>query len=105
MFNKNAPSKLADSENDNDFCNTVVTFFSDKIRRIENLLKDIQPKNEENIDCIETPLVDQNSNALQDFQPVSEDDIRKLINSSSSKSCLLDSIQRIDAIAQASLSI
>ena len=94
LFNKNTPSKLPDNENenDNDLCNTMVTFFSDKIKKIENLLKDVQSKNEENIDCIETPLVDQNSNALQDFQPVSEDDIRKLINSSASKSCILDPI-------------
>ena len=50
--------KSHNCENDNDFCSTMVTFFCDKIIKIENLLKDVQSKNEENIDCIETPLAD-----------------------------------------------
>ena len=93
LLNKNAPSKLPDSENNTDLCNSIVTFFSNKIKKIENQLKEVQSKRYSNIDTcfVQSSSVNENS-ILRSFYPVSEEKIRKLISSSASKSCILDPI-------------
>lgn len=93
MFNKNVPSKLPDCENDSELCNSMVTFFSTKIQKIENQLREIQAKTNSNQDTltIEASTV-YHKDTLRSFHPVTEDNIRKLIISSASKSCILDPI-------------
>ena len=95
LFNKNVPSKLPDSENDDDLCQSMVKFFSEKVEKIENLLKEVQSNTTLNC-CSDTFLPETVKNkeksTLQSFHPVTEEDIRKHITSSASKSCIIDPI-------------
>ena len=68
----------------------MVTFFSEKIQKIENLLVQSKTKSCVNI----TPTLGINGTpSLQAFPPVTEEDISKLIRSSASKSCIVHPIQ------------
>ena len=93
LLNKNAPSKLPDSDNDTELCESMVTFFSNKIQKIESQLKEVQSKtsSDNDVSITESSIITVNS-TLQSFHPVTEDNIQKLISSSPSKSCVLDPI-------------
>jgi len=69
----------------------MVTFSSDKVKKIENILRDVQSKTTSNSDPIVFPDSELNA-TFRSFHCVSEDDVRKLITSSASKSCILDPI-------------
>ena len=71
----------------------MATFFSNKIKKIEDQLKEVQSKRYSFTDtCLaQSSSINENS-ILRSFLPVTEENIRKLISSSASKSCILDPI-------------
>ncbi len=87
LLNKKKTSKLPDSENDTDLCNRIITFFTDKVKKIEELLKSLQTSQVE-----QSETVHDSSDTLCSFEPVTEEDVLKIITSSASKSCILDPI-------------
>jgi len=77
-------TNLPTHDNTQDLSNDFVNFFKDKIEKITTTF----PQNNE------TPqmTVNTNVNMMREFQPVSEEYIRKLITSGKKKSCHLDPI-------------
>ncbi|MCH1595850.1 MAG: hypothetical protein L7S42_05015 [Flavobacteriaceae bacterium] len=89
-MNREAPSKLPDSENETDLCNTFVDFFADKVRKIEDSLKLLQ-SNSNFTTYNDAPICGVLKN-LNSFNPVTEEHVGKIIQASASKSCVLDPI-------------
>ena len=67
-----------------DLANSFVHFFSDKIMKIRTTLQSSAP--------VSITRLSINNSALSSFEPVSEDDILKILKSSPTKSCDLDPI-------------
>jgi len=88
LFNKDTQSKLPDSENDADLCDKIVTFFAEKVKKIEDDLKLLQSEHN-NLTDISSPACKGN---LLSFDTVTDELVRSVITSSASKSCILDPI-------------
>jgi exonuclease III len=84
LMNRKPESKLPSSETPEDLCNAFADFFVEKINTIRKNLADVNRETEDQFfsDC----------NILDKLEPASEDEVRKLITSSPTKSCNLDPI-------------
>jgi len=77
---------LPDFESEGDLANDFVRFFHNKIRDLRNKLDNIVPPS------ISVDINDRCRSSFSSFNPVTEDDIRRLISQSTSASCSLDPI-------------
>ena len=84
ILHKSSTIILPDHISPIDLANTFGHFFSDKIVKIRVALKSSVP--------VSHTRPNGNTSALSSFEPVSEDDILKILRSSNSKSCDLDPI-------------
>ena len=84
ILHKSSTIILPDHISPIDLANTFGHFFSDKIAKIRVALKSSVP--------VSLTRPNSNSTALSSFEPVSEGDILKILKSSTTKSCNLDTI-------------
>jgi hypothetical protein len=87
LLNKKKLTALPNCESLDELCNRFATFFQDKIRAIHDGLKEVRNSN--------FPLDPDPhfaGSSFDNFDPVTEDHLAKIINSSASKSCCLDPV-------------
>lgn len=90
LLNENKPSKLPSCDSTQELANRIASFFSEKITKIRAYLEEIQHKFGVKL-APEESLVSEELQ-LKSLDPVTEDEIQKLIMTSATKSCILDPI-------------
>ena len=89
MLGKKKSTSLPKHESKEELCNRMANFFDEKIQLIHNGLVELQ------VDSLELDSDRQfpdTGECLTDFSPLTEDEVRKLIKQSATKSCCLDPI-------------
>ena len=89
LFYKTKASALPSHEDAEELCNRMADFFSEKIKRIHEGLAELQRQPFQLDEDAEFPT---HSSCFNEFTPVTEADIEKIIKQSASKSCCLDPI-------------
>ena len=89
LFYKKKSSSLPTHESVDELCNRMADFFDNKIKDIYNGLAAIQ---QQDIQLDPDTDFPSNGTCLQDFEPLSEEDIEEIVKQSASKSCCLDPI-------------
>ena len=82
MLHRDPESKLPTFDNEKSLADRFATFFDDKIKNIRENFK---------TECINSALFpDSVPPRFSSFRPVSEDEVRKIILKSPTKSCMID---------------
>ena len=89
MLGKKKTSSLPKHESKEELCNRMADFFSEKIRLIHDGLAELQV---DSLDLDPDREFADSDECLTDFGPLTEDEVRKLIKQSATKSCCLDPI-------------
>ena len=76
---------LPERENDQDLANQFTDYFINKIQTIHDSLKECEKFH---------PVLNNNTDILEQFEPMSDEEVRKIINSMQTKSCKQDAIPR-----------
>ena len=76
-------NQLPERENNEDLANPFADYFMNKIQTICNSLKDCEKFH---------PEQNNDTNLLEQFEPMSEEEVRKIINGMQAKSCEQDAI-------------
>ena len=74
---------LPERENDEDLANQFVDYFMNKIQTIHDSFKRMQKFD---------PVLNNDMDILEQFEPMSEEEVRKIVNSMQTKSCEQDTI-------------
>ena len=90
LLNENKPAKLPSSDSNQELADRIASFFSEKISKIRTYLEDVQ-KQFALDQGPEVILVPENA-TLTSFDAATEEEVRKIIMASASKSCILDPI-------------
>ena len=90
LLTSNAPSTLPESDSPEQLAERISIFFKEKISKIRSYLDDIQVKFDAKL-VPETMLVPEDHH-LTCFDPATEEEVRKIIMQSASKSSILDPI-------------
>jgi len=90
LLNEKKSSKLPEFDSAQELADHIANYFKDKIAKIRTYLEDIQKTFNEDLEP-EVKLVPDDAHSTT-FSPATEEEVRKIIMASASKSCCLDPI-------------